>query len=227
MAAKVDTNSSPSFMRSVPGSVNVPVVESPSQGESCSASTNAVEVAADFVKSFNNALAASDYQAISNFFTDNGFWRDHLALSWRFRTAQGPSSILEFLKSTSQSRDGFRLKTIGFDETSKDRKPACVPIDGLGNILGVQFILLVQTSVGSGRGLCRLTQVNGQWKIFTFYTRLHDLTGHEQAKDHHRPKGADHGGQPGRKNWLDRRTAASNFGAGHEPQVLVVGEFKL
>lgn len=220
--AAVDNQNIPSFMRPVPGSVNIPVASFPPANPSPK-STNASEAAANFAEKFNNALSSNDYQKLSSFFLDNGYWRDHLALSWRFRTVQGPSSILDFLLLCSRSKDGFRLQSIALDETTEHRCPKVTPLDGNGNTLGIQFFFALQTTRGTGTGMCRLGEENGRWKVFTFYTRIHELRGHEEAINHRRPKGAEHGGQPGRKNWAERRTAASNF-EGEEPTVLVVGK---
>ncbi|RMJ19385.1 hypothetical protein CDV36_000957 [Fusarium kuroshium] len=218
-AAAIDV---PSYMRTVPGSINIPVAKFPAPSKT-PASSDPQEVAAALVESINKAVQKHDYPALARLFTDDGYWRDHLALSWVFRTVQGPSAILDFLKSAAGSKDGFRLKSISIDDSSATRSPKTVPIDGDATVFGVQFFFTVETALGIGQGLARAVEHNGEWKLFTLYTRLQDFKGYEEAINEHRPKGVEHGGKPGRKNWAQRRAAAANFEDGSEPAVLIIG----
>ncbi|KAH6693892.1 hypothetical protein F5X68DRAFT_228300 [Plectosphaerella plurivora] len=88
---------------------------------------------------------------------------------------------------------------------------------------GVEFFFTLRTSLATGRGVCRLAEDQGKWKIFTLYTRINDLNDCPRAIGPHRPKGVEHGGQPGRKNWNDRRRAAVDFENGQEPVALIIG----
>ncbi|KAH6986444.1 hypothetical protein BKA56DRAFT_546205 [Ilyonectria sp. MPI-CAGE-AT-0026] len=210
-------------MRTVPGSINIPVAKFPSPSKSVSISNNPQEVAAKVVEKFNNALLGNDYPTLSALFQEDGYWRDHLSLSWKFRTVQGPHSILNFLTNCAGSKDGFRLKEIAIDNSLEVRSPKVLPIDSSGHVLGVQFFLTLKTAFGTGQGLCRLVEDDGRWKIFTLYTRIQELKGYEELVNHRRPKGAEHGGQPGRKSWAERRAVASNFEGASEPTVLIIG----
>ncbi|KPM44550.1 hypothetical protein AK830_g2052 [Neonectria ditissima] len=212
----------PSHMRTVPGSVNIPVAKFPAAQKS-SGTINAADAAAALVDSFNKALDRRDYAALANLFVDDGYWRDHLALTWVFRTVHSPPRIHDFLKSCAGSKDGFRLKKISIDNATAVKAPKTVPIDASGNVTGIQFFVVAETVLGTGVGLARLVEQGGQWKIFTLYTRLEELRGYEQAINERRVKGAEHGQKPGRKNWADKRAQAANFTAGNDPAVLVVG----
>ncbi|KAM6525778.1 hypothetical protein FALCPG4_011313 [Fusarium falciforme] len=218
-AAAIDV---PSYMRTVPGSINIPVAKFPAPSKT-PASSDPQEVAAALVENINQAVQKHDYPALARLFTDDGYWRDHLALSWVFRTVQGPSAILDFLKSAAGSKDGFRLKSISIDDSSAVRSPKTIPIDGLATVFGVQFFFTIETALGTGQGLARAVEHNGEWKIFTLYTRLQEFKGYEESINEHRPKGVEHGGKPGRKNWAQRRAAAANFEDGSEPAVLIIG----
>ncbi|KAF4463805.1 flavin-containing monooxygenase yucca10 [Fusarium albosuccineum] len=222
MAAADVQASVPSYMRILPGSTNIPVAKFPSPSKVPS-SSDPQQVASTLVNTVNDALQRNDYAALSRLFTEDGYWRDHLALSWEFRTAQGPSAIQEFLSRSAGSRDGFRLKKIAIDGSSAVREPKVLPMDGAGDVLGVQFFITVDTAIGSGQGLARLVEQNGEWKIFSLYTRIQDLKGHEEGTYKHRPRGVEHGGKPGRKNWAERRAAAAEFEDGTEPPVLIIG----
>ena len=52
---------------------------------------------------------------------------------------------------------------------------------------------------------------------------LESLTGHEERVGAARPLGVQHGGMPGRKNWLDRRKDEAEYTDG-DPDVLIIGE---
>ncbi|KAM5342171.1 hypothetical protein ACJ41O_015202 [Fusarium nematophilum] len=225
MAAAAAVNAQPpvpSYMRTVPGSINIPVAKFPAASK-IPASSDPQEAATAVVEAFNRLLQKNDYAGLARLFTDDGYWRDHLALSWVFRTVQGPSAILDYLSNCATSKDGFRLKKIAIDSTSDVRAPKVVPIDGSATVHGVQFFFTVDTAIGTGQGIGRLVEDNGQWKIFTLYTRLQELKGHEEGIYERRPRGVEHGGKPGRKNWADRRALASDFQDGDEPVVLIIG----
>jgi len=219
MAVAVDI---PSHMRPVPGSINIAAAKFP-QAVKPAKSLQPSDIAAHFVSTFNNALERNDLLAVSLLFLEGGFWRDHLALTWQLRTLQGPARIYDFLKSAATSKDGFRIRKIEVDATNVVRAPRLAPVDADGEVTGVQFFLTIDTAIGTGQGLVRLVEEAGHWKIFTLYTRLEELKGHEEAIYDNRPRGVDHGGKPGRQNWADRRAAALDYADGSEPAVIVVG----
>jgi len=220
MAAASVQSMVPSHSRVEPGSFNVDVHQFPSKGESQSA--DADKVAASLVDSFNKALGNKDLQALANLFSKDGYWRDHLGVSWNFHTFKGPQGVLGFLKDCDNSKSGLRLRSISVDGSTKSRAPQVGPLDGIGDITGVQFFVSFDTTVGSGEGLARLVEEDEGWKIFSLYTALRQLKGHEEAIGPRRQLGAEHGGNPDRKNWFERRVAAVNFEE-KEPAVLIVG----
>lgn len=212
----------PSHMRPVPGSINIVPATFPSPVKPAK-STRPSEIAANFVTTFNDALKRKAIFNLSRLFLDNGFWRDHLALTWELRTLQGPSRIYDFLNAAAKSRDRFRLDKIAVDESNLVRAPKFAPVDADGEVIGVQFFLAIDTVHGTGRGLVRLVEEAGNWKVFTLYTILEELKGHEQDIFKRRPVGAEHGGKPGRNNWADKRAASLEYADGSEPAVLVIG----
>jgi hypothetical protein len=106
---------------------------------------------------------------------------------------------------------GCRIKSITIDRSSDFRKPVVTGFDGKGNVKGVQTFLSVESDVGSGMGVVKLLQQDGKLKAFTLFTSMRELKGHEEATCSRRPEGVAHGGQPGRKNWEERRRADENF----------------
>lgn len=213
----------PSHIRGVPGSVNIPVARFPVPSKSVIREPE--QIASNLVNAFNLALAKRDFGDIASLFGDNGFWRDHLALSWQLRTVQGHEPIVEFLEKCSESRDGMRLQKISIDRSTSIRAPKVCALDGAGEVQGVQFFFTAETVHGSAVGIARLAQQNDAWKIYTLFTALKELKGHEELLGHRRPKGAEHGGHPDRKNWAEKRADFSAYTDGHEPSVLIIGKF--
>ncbi|RDA85025.1 hypothetical protein CP532_4572 [Ophiocordyceps camponoti-leonardi (nom. inval.)] len=175
------------------------------------------------LEALNRACSKADYREAANLFTEQGFWRDHLALSWRFRTVKGRDGICSFLEECAKSRDGFRIKSFSLDASSPSRQPAIAPVDAVGEVVGIHAFFSFETAVGSGEGLIRLVLQHGQWAIFTLYTSLRRLRGHEELTFDRRPLGVNHGENPGRKNWSDRRRLEGEVGDDDNLSVLIVG----
>ena len=223
MATADVQTATPSHMRTVPGSVNIHVTNFP-KAASGDTGVDAAQIASAIINSFNKALDNKDFALLSRLFVDDGYWRDHLAVTWRFRTIRTSPSILDFLQVSAKSKDGFRLSKIAVDDSSVTRAPKVASLDAAGQVPCVRLFIGLTTVVGRGTGLIKLVQAGGEWKIFSLYTRLEELTGHEEAVNERRGKGVAHGGQPGRKNWAERRQADADFTA-TEPAVLVVGTY--
>ena len=213
----------PSHMRVATGSVNIPIAKFPTAASSTEA-PDPRSIAQKFVEQFNSALQAQDFDALSSFFINEGYWRDHLALTWAFRTLNSPPKIKEFLQTSATSKDGFRLKKISIDDGSAMRAPKVMPADPEGAVLGVNFFLTIETVIGTGAGTVTLVERDGAWKIFTFYTRLEELKGHEQTVNGRRPRGVAHGHNPDRRNWAERREEEASMQDGHGPAVLIIGK---
>lgn len=197
-----------------PGSYNTPLGQFP---KTCSSTDiNPNKVAAGLISQFNNALSAKDYQAVSNLFLENGYWRDHLCLSWDFRTLKGTDNISNFLSKN------HRLTSLEIDRSSAFRAPHVGPIDAFGEVTGVEFFANLTTELGRGRAVARLAEVDGTWRFSTLFTSLEELKGHEESVNHRRPKGVEHGEQKTRKNWLEQRIDDINF-VGKNPAVIVIG----
>lgn len=198
-----------------PGSFNVPVGKLPQSATTTS--LDADKVATELISQLNSSLSKRDYDAISGLFLEDGYWRDHLCLSWDLHTSKGRGQISDFLRKN-------RLPIqIEIDQSSSFRAPQIAPIDGFGDVKGIQFFGTVVTDVGLGQAVVRLAEEkDGKWSIFTLFTSLREIKGHEELVNQRRPKGAQHGARSKRENWQDRRDAEVNFG-GRDPAVLIVG----
>lgn len=173
-------------------------------------------VVTELIKTFNEALHDKDPQRLVGVFLENCYWRDHLCLSWDLHTLKGREQIAQFL------HHDIRITSIAVDRSTPFRAPHVGPIDAFGDVVGIELFIQVTTEVGPGQGVMRLAEAEGRWKVFTLFTSLRELKGFEERVYHRRPRGVEHGGLPGRRNWLDKRTAEIDFKE-TEPAVLIVG----
>ncbi|KHN94424.1 flavin-containing monooxygenase [Metarhizium album ARSEF 1941] len=210
-------------VHTLPGTANIVPAQFPApEGEAVGGDADPLAEAEKMTGLLNDSFGDATFQATQSLFAKNGFWRDHLALSWSFRTVQGRAKIGEFLTECARSRDGLRIKHVAVDAGSAARQPAVAPLDGEGRVAGITAFLSVETVLGGAEGLMRLAREDGQWKIFTMYTSLRSLKGHTEGTFSHRPLGVLHGAQPGRRNWAEARAAAAAYGDGSEPAVLII-----
>jgi thioredoxin reductase len=196
------------------GSVNIPLGEYPASSKN--PSVDAEQVANEIVSKFNDALSKVDNDAVANLFLeDKSYWRDHLAVSWDFRTSKGRQNIKKLMEEAK-----VRLTKIEVDRSSAYRAPKFGPIDDWGDVNGIPFFIKFESEVGRGEGVVNLAEQDGGWKIFTLYTALQELKGHEEPVKHRRARGVKHGGDPLRKNWKERRDAEKEE---IDPRVLIIG----
>ncbi|KAI0465993.1 hypothetical protein F4859DRAFT_339360 [Xylaria cf. heliscus] len=203
----------PSSQRAVPGSINIPIAPWPATANIDEKTTDALAISSQVIDSFNQSLEKKDYKAIADLFVDNGYWRDQLGVTWNLRTAKGKEKIINLLQG------GHHLVSVNIDRSSPC---SIVDLRYDGSVRGIQFFIAVTTQFSSGRGVVRLVQESGQWKIWIFHTSAEKLKDHEEAVGPNRPSGVQHGEWAGRKNWVERRQVESNF-EDSEPDVLIVG----
>ncbi len=212
----------PSHNRLEPGSSQIQALPYPEAHPIGKVNVNVV--ASEWIDKLNRALSSQDYVAFKDLFLKNSCWRDQLGLSWDYHTLHGTEKMISFLQESGSN--GSRIKTLRIDDSNSTRQPTVSAVDFNGKINGVASFLTIETDVGRGRGLVRLLpdpEDGGKWKAFTLFTAMHELNGHEETVKANRPHGVDHGEQPGRKNWQERRHAMENFEDGNEPTVLILG----
>ncbi|CCC12728.1 hypothetical protein SMACR_05687 [Sordaria macrospora] len=213
----VDTASS---QRIEPGSVNHPPAPWPAHFKTEPTPEEVAKIAANVVNTVNN-----HFDKVPDLFlheSQPGFWRDHLALTWKLRTLKGKDKIRNFLQTEAHVKE-VPLQ-IQVDESHPFRKPQVAgfaPVDGLK---GIQFYITFTSQNGKGRGMVRLVQEEKteEWKIWTLFTTLEEYRDQREPRGPNRPKGVEHGGQPGRMNWAQKRQEEINF-TNHEPDVLILG----
>jgi putative flavoprotein involved in K+ transport len=165
----------------------------------------ATDTARHWLARLEAALAAGDANAAAALFAPECWWRDMVAFTWNICTVEGPSGIAGMLAAVlpGVAPRGWQIEG---EATERDGQ--------------IEAWLVFETAVGRGRGHLRLRGGLG----FTLLTTLAELKGFEEAHGETRPRGVEHGVQPGRRSWLEEREArAQALGVSEQPQVLIVG----
>jgi putative flavoprotein involved in K+ transport len=154
---------------------------------------------------FEDALTEGDAAAAAALFLDESFWRDLVAFTWNIKTVEGPDGVEDMLRHTLA-----QTKPSGWRTTEP---PAAA--DGVTEAW-IEF----ETEVGRGRGHLRLKD----GKAWTLLTSLAELKDHEEHAGFVRPMGAEHGANPDRLTWLEKREReAAELGYETQPYVVIVG----
>ena len=159
----------------------------------------------EWLARFDEALTAGDTAAASELFLDDSYWRDLVAFTWNFKTVEGPAGVKDMLDHALA-----HTKPRGWATTEP---PATA--EGV-----TEAWIAFETEVGRGTGHLRLKE----GKAWTLLTTLAELKGHEENAGPGRPMGAEHGANPDRETWLERREReARELGYETQPEVVIVG----
>jgi putative flavoprotein involved in K+ transport len=158
-----------------------------------------------WISEFSEAIAARDADRVASMFGEDSYWRDLIALTWNFKTSEGREDIAAMLRATLEHAAPSGFTVLG-EPTEAD------------GITEAWFSF--ETAVGRGTGHLRL--VGGE--AWTLLTTLDELKGHEEPKNHRRPRGAEHGANPDRVTWREQReNELAELGRTRQPEVVIVG----
>jgi putative flavoprotein involved in K+ transport len=161
-----------------------------------------------WLSGFQDALAAGDVDAAAGMFADDSYWRDLVAFTWNIVTVEGPAGVRDLLTNTLD-----RVRPVGLRVADDLGEPT----EGGGV---VESWIAFETSGARGVGHLRLRK----GKAWTLLTTMTELIGHEEPMSERRSKGAEHGANPDRKTWLEKREAeAEELGHTTQPYVVIVG----
>jgi putative flavoprotein involved in K+ transport len=168
-------------------------------------STHPTQIASAWLADFTSALERQDIDAAVALFEPDCYWRDLVAFTWNIRTQEGPEAIRKMLEA--------RLA---------DTKPSAFAVEGeateADGVVDAWFTF--ETAVARGRGHLRLRK----GKAWTLLTTMTELKGFEERKGDRRIKGAEHGANPERKTWLEKRDEeAKTLGFTEQPEVVIIG----
>lgn len=155
----------------------------------------------------DKALVNGDIDAAVNLFQEDCYWRDLVTFTWNLKTLEGHDQIRAMLTE--------QLARIKPHDWQQDIKEVATEDDGV-----TQAWIEFETDVARGYGHIRLK--NGL--IWSLLTTMTELKGHEEPKGLLRPMGAQHGSEPGRKSWKEKREAeASELGYTLQPYCVIIG----
>jgi putative flavoprotein involved in K+ transport len=163
------------------------------------------QAATTWLADFGAALAKGDIDASVALFETDGYWRDLVSFTWNIRTQEGAGAIRAMLRA--------RLADVAPSNFAIEGE--ATEADGI-----VDAWFTFETRVARGRGHLRLRD----GKAFTLLTTMTQLKGFEEKTGAERIKGAEHGQQPGRKSWLEkRREEEATLGYTKQPEVVIIG----
>ncbi len=153
------------------------------------------------------ALESGDVDAAVNLFQEDCYWRDLVTFTWNLKTLEGRDQVRDMLKA--------QLPAIRPAHFRQDEAEAANEGNGV-----IDGWFTFETETARGYGHIRLR--NGL--IWTLLTTMSELKGHEEPKGFRRPLGAEHGHNPDRKTWLEKRAQEeAELGYTTQPYVVIVG----
>jgi putative flavoprotein involved in K+ transport len=153
------------------------------------------------------ALEQGDIDTAVNLFQADCYWRDLVAFTWNLKTMEGQDQIRDMLTTQLAAIKPARLR--------QDENEPAIAGDGV-----TEGWFEFETEVARGHGHIRLK--NGL--IWTLLTTMTELKGHEEPKGLRRPLGAEHGHDPNRRTWKEKREAeAAELGYTTQPYAVIIG----
>lgn len=159
------------------------------------------------LEKLEKAFTGGDIDAAVNLFQADCYWRDLVTFTWNLRTMEGHGQIRDMLTK--------QLAVIKPNHFRQDESNPASEGDGV-----TDGWFEFETDVARGYGHVRLK--NGL--IWTLLTTMTELKGHEEPKGQLRPMGAEHGSDPTRKTWKEKRDQeAAELGIATQPYVVIIG----
>ncbi|MBQ9351403.1 MULTISPECIES: NAD(P)/FAD-dependent oxidoreductase [unclassified Phyllobacterium] len=153
------------------------------------------------------AFANGDIEAAVNLFQEDCYWRDLVTFTWNLKTLEGHDQIRAMLTE--------QLARIKPHDLRQDLSEVATEDDGVTQGW-------IEFDTGAARGYGHIRLKNG--RIWSLLTTMSELKGHEEPKGFLRPMGAQHGSEPGRKSWKEKReTEAAELGYSVQPYCLIIG----
>jgi putative flavoprotein involved in K+ transport len=163
----------------------------------------------EWLRGLLSALAKSDGAALRRMFLADGYWRDHLALTWNFRTFAGPALIASELVQAAGRHPLSRVRA---------EQGASKVFEHRTRGMTAESSFSFETDIAICRGYVRLIRDSsdgGDWRAWTFFTSMEDLKGFEECAGVRRPRLTKHHGYANDAGAVRAKTA--------DPQVLVIG----
>lgn len=171
------------------------------------------------IDGLNSMLQTKEYSQLFSLMASTSYWRDHLGLSnTKFSTLLGAKEIIALIDET-----GKECNITSF--AMGDKKPEITSIDPLGKVKCLLVHITFQNKIGNGRGIMRLirdVENSDEWRIYTMFTTLRDLTDTPFLTGSARPFHAVPDSAVD-LSWGEYHERKKNF-IDEEPAVLIIGE---
>ena len=177
------------------------------------------------ITALNTVLQFGNFAALSDLMAKTSYWRDHLGLSpTRFSTLYGADEVISLITSKGKA-NGTKCQITSLSLTST---PELTNLDPKGTVKCIFATLSFTTPHGTGKGNARWildVESQDQWRIYTLFTSLTDLTSTPFQTGSSRPESAKPNSAPPKMNWYEWRERQREFPEedGEEPTVLIVG----
>ncbi|MWA02924.1 SidA/IucD/PvdA family monooxygenase [Actinomadura sp. LD22] len=166
---------------------------------------------------FDQAVTGGAAEAVAGEFEPDGYWRDILALTWRYHTYSGRGEIRRALGAGLLAQHPRNLRP------AADRTPPRLVKRSSRMVIEAYFDF--DTDLGRGTGFVRLLVEDDRLAdapVWILLTALQELAGFEERTGKARPTGLEYSHGFAGGNWLDRREEAAEY-ADRDPEVIVVG----
>ena len=167
-----------------------------------------------WVAAFETALNTQDIEKIGALFHRESYWRDVLAFTWDYSSAEGRKHVATGLAEAQAS-------TMAGEFHVPPNRKAPKEVNRVGRVC-IEAIIEFTTVVGRGAGIIRLSEDDGEMKAWLLSTTLEELEGFAEQVGENRPIGTAYSRNFGGDNWEDMRRKAVAYDD-REPTVLVVG----
>lgn len=158
-----------------------------------------------WLQDFEQALSSNNPNKAAELFEKDGFWRDLISFTWNIKTLEGQEEIKEMLSAVLENTEPHNWQLT----------EEAVETNGI-----IEAWISFETKVAKGYGHLRLRNE----KAWTLLTTMVELKEFPEKRRKLRPKGAEHGANPNRVTWQEKRKAEQeNLGYSEQPYCLIIG----
>ncbi|KIJ67523.1 hypothetical protein HYDPIDRAFT_173996 [Hydnomerulius pinastri MD-312] len=169
------------------------------------------ELATRWFAAFSKAARENDVPAVTSLFTDDGSWKDILALTWDLRTLVGKQAVTRMLDARLAASALTNL------HLHDDQFRAPVLQRPWQDLVFLRVCFGFSTKVGQGTGIAYLVPLpGGHWKAYSLFTCLESLMEFPEKIGTLRYPTPNHG------TWTEDRERELEF-PNNDPVVIILG----
>ncbi|KAK6530491.1 hypothetical protein TWF694_003842 [Orbilia ellipsospora] len=185
------------------------------------ATFDATQIVSDFITRLQKTLENPTASNLQDVMFPDGFWRDHLFLTWDLRTLRGVEKTSEYLSEPATLK---KLSSVKLTPSTGNYKRLPLLDASNASSINITAFINAESDQGVGEGVIRIfLDADNNWKAFTIYTTLIKLKNHTENAGANRPHGGLHGDQSSDpRNWKERLASSSEFSSS-SPTVLIIG----